>query len=90
MVQGKVHAWLASWRARRDGEVWCAPEGSTVFRSLSYNRKRRTLTAEFARGAHYRYDHVPPALARALFAAESAGRFFNSYIRGRYPTWKLV
>ena len=61
-----------------------------MFRWLSYSDRQRTLTAEFASGARYRYDDVPPTVARELFATDSAGRFFNRFIKATYTTWKLV
>jgi hypothetical protein len=80
---------LSWWRAQYTNEVWRITDSSTVFQWLSYNPRRRTLTAQFMSGARYRYD-VPPTVARSIFASRSPGKVFNQRIKGSYPAWRLV
>ena len=60
------------------------PIDSTSLASVGYDRASRTLEVEFQGGRVYRYFGVPPGRYRALLAAESAGRFLNTEIKGVY------
>lgn len=60
------------------------PVVSTSLRSVGYNAEREFLDIEFQNGGVYRYFDVPPDRYRALLAAPSHGRFFNSAIRGAF------
>lgn len=63
---------------------------STTLASASYDHIRRQLQLDFHDGARYTYSAVAPALFRDLISAPSKGRFFNQYIRGRFPHARLV
>lgn len=52
--------------------------------AVGYDRISRTLEVEFVNGSVYQYFNVPAAVFAELLSAESAGRLFNSHIRGRY------
>jgi hypothetical protein len=53
-------------------------------RSVGYDQKSQVLEVEFQSGVIYRYLDIPPALYKALWEAESKGRYFNSEIRDIY------
>jgi hypothetical protein len=58
---------------------------SSAIRSASYDRNRRSLRVQFNRGATYEFGSVEPWRFRQLVSAPSAGRYFVSEIRNRYP-----
>jgi KTSC domain len=47
------------------------------------------LTVTFKGGERYEFYDVPSALLQEMQAAPSAGRFFNSEIKGRYESAKV-
>jgi hypothetical protein len=59
---------------------------STTLASAAFDTAAGLLELEFRSGALYRYFSVPPSLYRDLLAADSKGRFFNRFIRDRFPT----
>lgn len=61
------------------------PLPSTTLASVGYDPKTLVLEVEFRSSAIYRYRLVPSALYRDLLAADSKGRFFNQFIRQRFP-----
>lgn len=58
---------------------------SSVIASFRHDPATNILTVRFVTGRVYRYFAVPEAEARALRAAGSKGRYFNTHIRNRYP-----
>jgi hypothetical protein len=62
---------------------------SSVLASAGYDAERRILELEFVDGDVYRYWIVPAHVWRELLEAESAGHYFATEIRDRYPTEKL-
>lgn len=63
---------------------------SSSLRSVGYDSRGRMLEVEFVGGHVYQYAQVPPGRHRALLRAPSLGRYFNRWIRGRYPTFRLA
>ena len=49
---------------------------------------RGTLIVEFANRGKYEYFDVPQETIQGLLRADSAGRFFNENIRGRFSEEK--
>ncbi|WP_189338318.1 KTSC domain-containing protein [Sphingobium sp. SCG-1] len=49
-----------------------------------YEEPSRTLWLWFEGGEKYAYQNVPADVFNALCHAESAGTFFNDYIKDRY------
>lgn len=45
---------------------------------------RGTLIVEFSNRGKYEYFGVPTEVIQAFVASDSAGRFFNTEIRGQY------
>lgn len=62
---------------------------SSVLASMRFSADQ-ILELEFRSGALYRYFQVPPAVFEALLAAESKGRYFNRYIRDRFPYQRVA
>jgi hypothetical protein len=58
---------------------------SSVIASAGYDAGLRMLEVEFVSGELYRYFLVPSRVWREWRAAVSAGTYFGSRIRGRYP-----
>ena len=52
---------------------------------IAYGASSRVLLVGFIRGTIYEFLDVPAAEHRALMSAESKGRQFNRFIKGRYP-----
>jgi hypothetical protein len=62
------------------------PLRSTTLASAAYDPISCLLELQFRSRALYRYSFVPASLYRDLLAADSKGRFFNRFIRDRFPT----
>ncbi|HEX2066907.1 MAG TPA: KTSC domain-containing protein [Candidatus Thermoplasmatota archaeon] len=63
---------------------------SSSLRSVGYDPDGQVLEVEFAGGHVYRYWQVPPQRHRGLLRAASKGRYFNRWIRERYPTVQVA
>ena len=62
---------------------------STTLVTVSYDDTRELLQLEFCSRAVYQYFKVPAAVQQSLLNATSKGRYFNQFIRGRFP-YRLV
>lgn len=58
--------------------------------AIAYNKRRKILELEFLSGSSYQYLNVPAPLYRALLAADSKGRFYNSFIKRRFESQKVT
>jgi hypothetical protein len=58
---------------------------STVIERVSYDEKERALSIWFRETGRYIYSDVPAAIFEGLKKAPSAGRYFNEYIKRRFP-----
>lgn len=58
---------------------------STSLAAVGFNSGTQTLQVEFQNARIYRYYGVPYPVYANLTQAMSKGRFFNAYIRNRYP-----
>lgn len=47
------------------------------------------LVIAFRNGGTYAYTGVPAAIAAQLLAAPSKGRYYQSFIRGRFPSVRI-
>jgi hypothetical protein len=52
--------------------------------------RAESLQVDFRDGARYTYSAVAPAVFRDLVISPSKGKFFNQYIRGRFPYARQV
>ena len=58
---------------------------SSAIRHIHYKPDLEELSVWFGpEGRRYKYSGVPPFVFEAFRDAESRGRFFNQFIRGRY------
>ena len=66
-----------------------APVSSSMIRSIGYDPDTRSLEIEFIKGGSvWLYSEFPPEEYEALQGADSAGKFFLSRIKGKYPETK--
>lgn len=57
---------------------------SSAITAIGYDREKKVLAVLFKNEAIYFYKKVPPQTFTAFRKAESAGKFFNERILGRY------
>lgn len=57
---------------------------SSAISEISYDWSSRLLFITFHSGGTYTFYRVPPDIYQGLISASSAGRFYHTYIRGRY------
>jgi KTSC domain len=65
------------------------PVISSMMQSAGYDDDHAVLEIEFVTGHVYRYHAVPRRILRELLDAESKGRYFDAYIRDKYPTMRV-
>jgi hypothetical protein len=58
---------------------------STTLLKVSYDDARELLQLEFCSRAVYQYFSVLAAVHQSLLDALSKGRYFNQFIRNRFP-----
>ena len=61
-----------------------------MIRRFDYAPNHRELEIEFTTGRRYVYSDLPEREVRAMRAAFSKGRYFNTYIRDRYKCREIV
>lgn len=59
---------------------------SSVIVSGDYDPATRVLILGFRRGYRYRYAGVPQHIYDGLVRAPSKGRYFDDFIRGKFPS----
>ena len=59
---------------------------SSLIREASFDAANRTLTVVLRSGREYTYRDVDQAVYQGLVSADSAGRFFNRNIVGKFTT----
>jgi hypothetical protein len=64
------------------------PVNSTTIRRIGYVETTATLIIDFPSGT-YVFDGVPFDLHDKFMQADSPGKFFGTYIRGKYPATRL-
>lgn len=62
---------------------------SSNIESIGYDESKKILEIEFKRGNLYQYEGVPENLFQNLLHASSHGKYFNTYIKDKYPTIKI-
>lgn len=63
------------------------PVPSSSIAAIGY--EGASLFVTFRKGGTYRYDGVPDATFRAFMASASKGAYYDSFIRGRYPSFRV-
>ncbi|HUO01948.1 MAG TPA: KTSC domain-containing protein [Rhizomicrobium sp.] len=66
------------------------PVVSSMMLSAGYDESHAVLEIEFVTGHVYRYHAVPRRDWQGLMDAESKGRYFDAYIRDKYPTMRVA
>jgi len=59
-------------------------ENSSQIAEIRYNTESKTLEVDFKTGKTYEYYEVPKDVFEDVRLAESAGKFFNSYIKSNF------
>jgi len=59
---------------------------SHALASVGYSKRLHALEVEFVSGAVYRYSNVPPQLYRDLLSAVSKAQFYDTNVRGHFPS----
>lgn len=77
------------WRAGFP-EIARRPVASSVIRSIGYEQGHAVLEIEFVSGRVYRYHMVPQRNWSGLLAAASKGRYFDTHIREKFPTTRMM
>jgi hypothetical protein len=62
---------------------------STAIAAIGYSKRRHILEIEFVNGAVYRYLDITPSTYRELMIADSKARYYDSNIRGNYPSARV-
>jgi hypothetical protein len=63
---------------------------STAISRIDYDAENQTLSVWFRQsGELYRYYEVPRRVYEAFRKAGSRGRFFNHWIKDRYPSQRI-
>lgn len=65
------------------------PISSSALAAAGYSKRRHILEVEFVNGAVYRYLDVPPSIYRDLMSSGSKARYYDSNIKGNYPSFRL-
>lgn len=62
---------------------------SSNIESIGYDESKKILEIEFKRGNIYQYEGVPENVFQNFLRASSHGKYFNVYIKDKYPTIKI-
>jgi hypothetical protein len=62
------------------------PVHSRALASVGYSKRLHALEVEFVSGAVYRYSNVPPQVYRDLLSATSKAQFYDTNVRGHFPS----
>ena len=66
-----------------------ATPNSSCFSKIGYSEAHETLVLVFRSGGTYLYTGVPDAVWQSFRAADSLGRYFNTKIKGNFPSEKV-
>ena len=66
-----------------------ATPNSSCFSKIGYSEAHETLVLVFRSGGTYLYTGVPVSVWNAFCASDSLGRYFNTKIKGVYPSEKV-
>jgi hypothetical protein len=84
---------LPSTARKMDKPAWPAiarrAVSSSMMRSAGYEKAHAVLEIEFVTGHVYRYHAVPKREWIGLMKAKSKGRYFEAYIRNKYPAKRV-
>lgn len=63
------------------------PVASSSLSAIGY--ENGTLVVTFRDGRAYRYSGVPQSTADGLLKAASKGRYYQAFVRGRFPSVRI-
>jgi KTSC domain len=75
--------------ASSGGKIEMLSVNSAMARSIGYDEEEQVLQIEFSCGSVYQYSDVELETWESLQDADSTGRFFNSEIKGYYPSQRV-
>lgn len=70
-------------------DITLTPIQSSMLAAHGYDTDSQTLAVKFQNGNTFHYDNVPVEVADGLATADSAGKFFNANIRGKFEPRKI-
>lgn len=62
---------------------------SSNLAAVAYDEDSKSMRVRFVSGDVWEYDEVSPQKHKGLMGAPSAGKYFNSQIRGSHPGRKV-
>lgn len=65
------------------------PVQSSNLKSVGYDEPQKILEIEFLHSGIYQYSNVSKEMHINLMSASSKGKFFDQYIKDRFPTKKV-
>ena len=57
---------------------------SSAIRAVGYDRDSQRMKITFQQGSTYTFCRVPEHVFNGFLSASSKGRYYDSYIKGRY------
>ena len=64
--------------------ITMVPVVSSNIHSVGFNNKKKELIVEFKVHSRYSYKDVAPEVYDAMLQAESKGKYFAEFVRGKY------
>ncbi len=85
---GGTKRWKEGYEALRAGDAIprSMPVVSSNISEIGYDPEKKELTVEFRT---YKYENVKPRQAKELVKSDSYGKYFQSKIKGKYPTTRI-
>src|SRR6267154_4132438 len=85
---GGTKRWKEGYEALRAGDAIprSMPVVSSNISEIGYDPEKKELTVEFRT---YKYEKVKPRQAKELVKSDSYGKYFQSNIKGKYPTTRI-
>lgn len=62
---------------------------SSMMTAIGYDAQQKTLRIRFIQDADYDYSGVPPEIYQGFLSAESKGKYYHRYIKGKYPNKRV-
>jgi hypothetical protein len=59
---------------------------SSMFTSIGYDENTQTIELEFSNGKIYQHSNVSVKVFTEFKNAQSLGKFYNQFIKGKFPS----
>ena len=56
---------------------------------IGYDNNTQELYIKFIKGDTYKYDNVPEQVFKEFLDSSSIGKYYSTYIRGKYTSTKI-